>query len=342
MGVLLPALSLAIVHIAGDNVAVVPAMASLIGQGIYATVFLAYMIFGALLAGVSAWIGAKSGRELTAVVKRLFGRRGKLLLALSVLAVSLPASALTGGYFAGQLLLQLTGLPHVYAVPVCIIACSCLTAGYGREFLHLSNYFGLLFIPATAIMLLTIVDTVAIVSFKQLLAFDYISWPLVLALVGYNAGGMRAALVVEAGTYLAAKSHTGIYVAILAKFIEGFFTLLFAHLALSSGTTGLLPLPAVADKVFGSWLAAAFNGVLLCILINTMVPAMLVNTKQLSAVTEFTFWPALILSGLLVWCGSLVPLEIILMIMSVTGLVMTGFIVYVAYSLHKQQANKSQ
>ncbi|WP_371370738.1 hypothetical protein [Sporomusa aerivorans] len=342
MGVILPALSLAIVHIAGDNVAVVPAMASLIGNGIYATVFFAYMILGSLLAGVSAWIGAKSGRELTAVVKRLFGQRGKVVLALSVLAVSLPASALTGGYFAGQLLHQLTGIPYAYAVPLCIMACSCLVAGYGRELLHLSNYLGLLFIPATGIMLAAVLNTGASISLAHVVSFDYISWPLVLALVGYNAGGMRAVLVVEAGSYLPAKNHTGVFVAILAKFIEGFFTLLFAHLALQSGNTGLLPLPAAADKVFGLWFATVFKGILFCILINTMVPAMLVNTKQLSIITGFGFKTALAAAGLFVWCGSLIPIEIILLFMSVTGLVMTGFIVYIAYSLHKQHANKSQ
>ncbi|MDF2571583.1 MAG: hypothetical protein K0R55_3187 [Sporomusa sp.] len=342
MGVILPALSLAIVHIAGDNAAVVPAMASLIGNGIYVTVFLAYMIFGSVVAGMSAWIGVKSGRELTAVVKRLFGMRGKRILALAVLAVSLPASALTGGYFAGQLMESLTGMPYMFAAAICIVGCSILAAGYGRELLQLSNYLALLFIPATGVMLAMLLDTIQITPFTNLVAIDHISWPLVFALIGYNACGMRSALVVEAGSYFVAKEYTGVYLAILAKIFEGCFTLFLAHLALVGGASGLMALPVIANKVFGPWFAVGFNGILLCIFINTMVPAMLVNAKQLSVLTRFNFGPALTLSGLLIWSGSFIALDLILMLMSGTGLIMIVFIGYTAYSLHKQDANKSQ
>lgn len=342
MGVILPALSLAILHIAGDNVAVVPAMASLIGNGIYATVFLSYVIFGSVVAGTSAWIGAKSGRELAVVVKRLFGNQGKMLLALAVLAVSVPASSLTGGYFAGHMLNNLTGIPYLCAVPVCIISCSLLAAGYGRELLQISNYVALLFIPATAIMLVLQSDTSAIIPSINLFSFDYISWPLVLALIGYNAGGMRSALVVEAGTYLADRNYKGVYLAVLAKFFEGSFTLLLAHLSLTSGTDAIMPLPVIANRVFDSWFAFGFNGSLLCVLINTMVPAMLVNAKQLSVITGLNFWQALTLSVMLVWGGSFIDLEVILMLMSGTGLTMIAFVVFVAYSLHKHGCNKSQ
>lgn len=342
LGVILPALSLAILHIAGDNVAVVPAMASLIGNGIYATVFLSYVIFGSIVAGTSAWIGAKSGRELAVVVRRLFGNKGKILLALAVLAVSMPASSLTGGYFAGHILNNITGIPYLWAVPICIISCSLLTAGYGRELLQLSNYVALLFIPATAIMLVLEIATSEIIPSANLFSFDYISWPLVLALIGYNAGGMRSALVVEAGTYLTDKNYTGVYLAVLAKFFEGFFTLLVAHLALTNGTNALMPLPDIADKVFDSWFAFGFNVSLFCVLINTMVPATLVNAKQLSVITGLNFWQALTLSAILVWGGSFLDLNLILTVMSFTGLTMIAFIVCVAYSLHKHGCNKSQ
>ena len=268
--------------------------------------------------------------------------RGRLLLALAVLAVSLPASALTGGYFAGQLFQYLTGIPYAFAVPLCIVTCSLLATGYGRELLQLSNYLSLLFIPATGIMVIMLLDTVPIVSVKSMVSFEYISWPLVLALIGYNAGGMRSALLVEAGTYFSSKNYTGVYLAVLAKFFEGFFTLLLAHLALTSGASGLLPLPAVADKVFGYWFALGFDGILFCVLINTMVPAMLVNAKQLSIITRLKFWPALVSSGILVWFGSFFDVELILRLMSVTGVIMTAFIGCIAYSLHKQEANKSQ
>ena len=342
MGVILPALSLALVHIAGDNVAVVPAMAALIGNGIYSTVVLAYMVFGSIVAGTSAWIGAKSGHELTPVVKRLFGFRGKMLLALAILAVSLPASALTGGYFAGQLIQHLTGIPYAWTVPLCIIVCCLLAADYGQELLRISNYVALLLIPAIGIMLVMLLDSITTISFTNLLSLDYISWPLVLALVGYNAGGMRSVLVVETGTYFAHKNYVGIYLAVLAKFFEGLFTLLLAHIALLGGGYGFMPLPIVANQVFGSWLAVGFNSILVCILLNTMVPAMLVNAKQLSIITRLHFKSALIMAGLLVWCGSFISLELILMIMSATGLLMIVFIGWIAYFLHKQGTNKSQ
>lgn len=342
MSVILPALSLALVHIAGDNVAVVPAMASLIGKGIYPTVFLAYMVFGSIVSGTSAWIGAKSGYELTAVVKRLFGLRGKMLLALAILAVSLPASALTGGYFSGQLLQQLTGISYAWTVPVCIIVCCLLAADYGQELLRISNYVALLLIPSIGIMLVMLLDTITTISFTNLLSLDYISWPLVLALIGYNAGGIRSVLVVETGTYFANKNYAGIYLAVLAKFFEGIFTLLLAHIALLGGGYGFMPLPVVANQVFGPWFALGFNGILVCILLNTMVPAMFVNAKQLSIITKLNFKAALTLAGLVVWWGSFISLELILMIMSATGLLMIVFIGLVAYFLHKQGANKSQ
>lgn len=342
MGVILPALSLAIVHIAGDNIAVVPAMAALLGNGIYATVFFAYMVFGSVVAGVSAWIGVKSGRELTAVVKRLLGLQGKRVLALVVLAVSLPASALTGGYFAGHLLASLTGLPYLAAVPLCIAGCSLLAAGYGREVLRLSNYLALLFIPATGIMLVLLLDSIRLTSFEHILSMEHISWPLVLALIGYNACGMRSALVVETGAYFAPQDYTGVYLAVLAKFFEGLFTLLLAHMALVGDTGALMPLPAVAGQIFVPWLAIGFNTVLLCIFINTMVPAMLVNAKQLSVLTKLKLWPALAAAGLLIWGGSFVSLDLMLRFMSGSGLVMIAFICFIAYVLHKQEGNKSQ
>lgn len=341
MGVLLSALSLAFIHIAGDNIAVVPAMASSIGPAIYAAVFLAYIVFGAGIAGLSAWIGGKSGHELPAVVKRLFGLRGKTLLAVAVLAVSLPASAVTGGYFAGQLLQQLTGIPYAAAVPLCLLICCLLAAGYGRELLILSNYLALLLLPASALLLFMLPVTPA-VPYYQLLSAETISWPLVLSLIGYNAGGIRSVLLVETGTYFTRKNHAGIYLAVLAKFFEGIFTLLLAHIVLQSEAYGLIPLPGIAAKVFTPSLAWGFNSILLCIVLNTMVPAMLVNAKQLRILTHVNYQATLITTGFIVWAGSFVSLEWILRLMSITGLLTIVFTGWVAYALHKQAGNKSQ
>jgi len=340
MRVVFPAFSLAVVHIAGSNAAVVPVMALLIGNGIFATVFMAYMIFGAMVAGMSAWIGLKTGRELTAAVKRLFGVRGRKVLASAVLAVSLPASALTGGYFSGKLLENLIGIPYMLAVPLCIAGYCLLSVGYGRELLRLSNYVALLFVPATGVMLIMMLMTSPIVPCHPFASFGDISWPLVSALIGYSACGMRSALVVEAGSHFAAQNYTSVYLAILAKIFEGFITLLLAYLTLIGGEGGFMPLAILADKVFGSWWAAIFSGVLLCVFLNTMVPAMLVNAKQLSVLTRLPLWRALALAGLMIWGGSFIPLNLMLLVLSGAGLMMSVVIFYIVYCLHNQSANK--
>ena len=341
MGVVLPALSLAFVHIAGDNIAVVPMMALLIGDSIYATVFFAYMIFGSIVAGLTAWIGIKSGKELAIVVKRLFGKSGKALMAVAVLAVSLPASSLTGGFFAGQLMENITGIPYFLTVPICIIACTSLAGGNGQELLRVSNYLALLFIPIIGFLVGSVLIESGNLLPEELVA-GQINWPLVLALIGYNAGGMRSALVVEAGTYLADKDLRGVWLAVLAKCFEGLVTLMLAYVALTAGAKGIMPLPSVAEKVFGSWGSFVFNTSLLCILINTMVPAMLVNAKQLGYLTKLPFRPALVLAGIMVWMGSFVSLDVIMQMMSGAGLMMITFITWVALVLHKQESNKLQ
>jgi hypothetical protein len=258
------------------------------------------------------------------------------------LAVSLPASALTGGYFAGHLIQNLTGIPYAWTVPIFIALCCFLAADYGQELLRVSNYIALLLIPIVGIMLTLLFDTNVTVSFTSLLTLDHPSWPLVIALIGYNAGGMRSILIVETGTYFSHKNYMGIYLAVLAKIFEGIFTLLLAHIVIVGEGSGFMPLSTVAAQIFDSRLVLGFNSILLCILLNTMVPAMLVNAKQLSTITNLHFKVALLNGGLVVWGGSQLSLELILMIMSATGLLMIVFIALVAYSLHKQGDNKSQ
>ena len=129
MWMLLPALSLAVAQIAGDNAGVVPDAAAQAGTGIYIAVVLAYMVLGAGLTGVSAWIGVRTGTELAVVVRRLFGSGGKRCFAIITLGVSVPASALTGGYFAGWLVHTQTGLPQAAAAALCLAFFTLMAAG---------------------------------------------------------------------------------------------------------------------------------------------------------------------------------------------------------------------
>lgn len=199
MWVILPAVSLAIVHIAGDNLAVVPDMAAVLGADIYATAFVAYVIFGVLVTGLSAWIGVRTGQELIVVVRRVFGCTGKKLIALTIIAVCIPASALTGCHFSGSVLSYITGVPYYPAAAACLLFVTFLATGWGSEALRISNYFSLLLIPALAVLVTSTSTHVTPVSHE--LRLQDVNWPLVLALIGYNAGGMRPALVVEAAAY---------------------------------------------------------------------------------------------------------------------------------------------
>ncbi|EAX46766.1 hypothetical protein TcarDRAFT_0431 [Thermosinus carboxydivorans Nor1] len=337
MWIVIPALSLALVHIAGDNVAVVPDMAGNLGPSIIATTFVAYLICGTAVAGLSAWIGVTTGLELMVVVKRLFGCSGKKVLAGIILTICVPASALTGGYFAGWVLHSMSGLPHSVAVGICLYTFSLLAAGYGEEVLKISNYMALLLVPFLACASAQLEWSLP----GAKVSLGAVDWPLVFALLGYNAGGMRPALVVEAGVHLAKKGYRAIGLAVLAKFIEGLITLLMAQIVLATGVQGPLALASAVDHVLGSAAGALFNVVLFCVLMNTMAPAMKVNACQISVLTGLAFWPALFLGATLIWLISFAGLRSILLTMSVTGLFMATFILYIAYFLHKNKQKKT-
>lgn len=337
MWMLLPALCIAVAHIAGDNIAVVPDMAVLTGPDIYLTTIVAYMLFGLIIAGLSAWIGVKSGHELLVVVKRLFGCNGKKILALTILAVCVPASALTGGYYCGLALYKISGLPVVLGAPLCLLIFSVLAAGYGQEFLKISNYISLLLVPIILVMIFVSNLNIA----ANISTAGKVDWLLVCALIGYNVGGMRPVLVVETASYLAQKGHKAIFLVVLAKFFEGLFTLLVAYLVLSSQTQGPLALSNVFANIFGGKAVYMFDIILFCTFMNSMAPAMMVNAKQVSILTGFSFWPALLTSMLLVYFGTFIDFATIIKIMSFTGLSMAVFITYTAYFLHKNGIKQS-
>lgn len=337
MWMLLPALCVAVAHIAGDNVAVVPDMAALVGKDIYTTTIFAYMFFGSLIAGLSAWIGVKSGYELLVVIKRLFGCQGKKILAIAILAVCIPASALTGGYYCGWVIYKIIGLTPMIGIPLCLLMFSVLAAGYGSELLKLSNYISLFLVPLIIIMILTS-DLNAV---RNINLSANVDWLLVCALIGYNVGGMRPVLVVETAAYLTQKGYKAIYLVILAKLFEGIITLIMAHLVLIAQVKGPLALSGVYASLFGSNAVYVFDIILFCTFMNTMAPAMMVNAKQVSILTGISFWPALFIAAVLVYLGTFADFKTIMSVMSFTGLFMAVFIIYTAYFLHKNGIKQS-
>jgi hypothetical protein len=336
MWMLLPAISLAIVQIAGDNVAVVPDMASVIGTDIYSTIIVAYVILGSLITGISAWIGVQTGQELIIVVKKYFGCTGKNTLAAIILATCIPASAITGCYFAGWVLHLLTGIPILAAGPVCLLFFTLMAAGYGFEFLKLSNYLALFLLPVVGILFFQQDST----NLQHFFDMGAINWPLAFALIGYNSGGMRSILVVEAAALLSKKGDKAVFLAVMSKVVEGLFTVGVAHLVLFAGAAGPLALSQVVHKFLGTIGFHIFNLILLCTFMNTMVPAMIVNARQISIITDLPIWPSLGLSMLAVYLVSLVNFNTLLMMMSWAGLITIGFLVYTAWFLHKQRINK--
>lgn len=336
MWMLLPAISLAIVQIAGDNVAVVPDMASVIGTDIYSTIIVAYVLLGSLITGISAWIGVQTGQELIIVVKKYFGSAGKNTLAAIILATCIPASAITGCYFAGWVLHLLTGIPHIAAGPICLLFFSLIAAGYGFEFLKLSNYLALFLLPIVGILFFQQEITTA----QRLFDVEAINWPLVFALIGYNSGGMRSILVVEAAAILSKKGEKAVYLAVLSKIVEGLFTIGVAHLVVFAGAAGPLALSQVVQKSLGTIGFYLFNIILLCTFMNTMVPAMIVNARQISLMANLPTRPSLGLSIVAVFLISLVNFHTLLLVMSWAGLITIGFLVYTAWFLHKRRTNK--
>ena len=331
MWMLLPVFCLAIVHISGNNVAVIPDMAGILTPDIYISTIMAYIIVGILIAGITAWIGVRSRQDLVVVAKSIYGARGKKILALTLLSISIPASAITGGYYAGEIMYMLLDIPHSIAALICLVLFSLLAVGYSYEFLKTSNYIGLLLIPI--LIFPFFVHDLQLNLFA--IQWEQVDWLLVLGLTGYNVGGMWSALVVETAAYLSQKGNKAILLIILAKLVEGIFTLSLAYLVLSAGAYGPLALAAVISQTGGNNIGYIFNIVLFCTLANTMAPAMLVNARQISSLTGLTFWPALLLAVCTIYAVSFLKFSLIISLMGYTAIFMILFILYTAYFLHK-------
>lgn len=339
MWILLPALSLAIVHIAGDNAGVVPDAASRAGAWIFVTIILAYSVFGAGLTGLAAWIGVRTGVELAVVVRRLFGTRVKRLFAVITLGISVPASALTGGYFAALLVSDLTGLPQAAAAPLCLALFTLMAAGYLAELLIIANYCSLLLVPAIIILFISSGGGGQLPQ-PQPLPPAEVDWPLVMALFGYNAGGMRPALAAETAACLARRGARAVWLTVAAKLVEGALTLALAYIVLAAGTTGPMALTTAAASVFGSTGGAIFAGVLFCTFATTMVPAMVVNGRHVACCTGIASWKAVTAAGCVVYLATFLTYEATLAVMAWTAAATTVFIGYTAYAVHKNGGNQ--
>ena len=335
MWMLVPAISLAIVQIAGDNVAVVPDIALVIGDGIYSTVIVAYILLGTIVTGLSAWIGVRTGLNLVQVVKKMSGSHGKVMLSFIVLAVSLPASAITGGYFAGLVLQKLTGMPQAISAACCLMVFAWLATESGRDWLQLSNYCSLLLVP----MLLLMFWHNGFSSSAILSPVESISWPLIFALIGYHAGGIRLVLIVDSFSRFANHGEIDSVPTLRASVLEGLITIGLAQMVVGSGLYGPLTLSQIADASWGQTGEYLFNIILLCTFINTMAPAMMVNAKQISVISRLPLLPATAAAVIIIYLLSLVSLCTLLAIMSVTGLLTVLFLLCVTWMIHQGQVN---
>ncbi|MDT8901020.1 hypothetical protein [Anaeroselena agilis] len=337
MWMLLPALSLAIVHIAGDNAGVVPDAAARAGAGICLTVVLAYLVFGAGLTGLAAWIGARAGVELAVVVRRLFGASGKRLFGAITLGISIPASALTGGYFAALLVRDLTGLPLTAATPLCLAFFALMAAGYLPELLIFANYCSLLLVPA---VILLFVLSGGYAPLLNPLPMTEIDWPLAMALLGYNAGGMRPALAAETAACLARRGGRAVWLTVAAKLLEGVLTVAMVYIVIAAGVAGPMSLTAAAACVFGPAGGRIFAGVLLCTFVTTMVPAMVVNGRHLACCTGIATRSAVAAAAFVVYLATFLSYGAMLTIMAWMAGATSLFIGYTAYKVHKNGVNQ--
>ena len=324
--------SLVITGIAGGNVALVPFLTARLDGEIYGTIFFFFFLLGTVTAAISAWIGVRTGVELPVMAHKVFGRTGKMVLAVLTLAVSLPASSLTGGLFAGWALQNITGWPFSVSVAVCLTTAALLACGWGREMLKLSNRVAVLMVPAAAALLLA----KGPLALPPPAAWGWkINLPVVMALWGYSAGGMRPALMAEAASYMRKKGECVVWLAVAAKLLEGLITMGIAYVALRDATGVPLALVEAAGLWWGEVGRKGMTIVLLCVFLNIMAPAMMVNARQMMNLTAVPYSAAMVLSLLCVIGGATLGLESLINILMWTGLGMIAYTVTAAWLAHK-------
>lgn len=334
---ILMVLSLAVTNIAGDNIALVPVMAAVLREDIYWVIFIAYFVIGACLAGISAWIGAAAKGELPQTAELSGGKPAKDMVAWAILGVCLPASALTGGFFAGALLAGIIGISWAYGSLLMLVLCSCFVICKNKKYVMWINAFSLLTIPLLLWGCLQCQQISA--RMPENLAVQVNHWILVWALVGYNAGGLRPVLLAEAGTYLSGP-WPAMGLAVGAKWLEGIITLLLAYAVVESGAAGILPVGQIWAAHWGPVGQIFFTLSFLSIFFSCMVPAMAVNAYQIKGLTGMQCVPALIGAVVIVWGITFLGLGILLAVLAVTGVVAAWTMLSVLWSLSSSIACK--
>lgn len=313
-------LSLAVTNVAGDNIAVVPVMAAVLPDDIYWVILVAYFVVGAFLAGISAWIGSVARDELPQTVEWSGGKPAKNLLTWAILGVCIPASALTGGFFAGSLLADITGISWEYGALLVLLVYSSFVLNKNKKCIMWINTISLITIPVLIMGCLQ--HNQLGTGLQENFNVQINQWTLVCALVGYNAGGLRPVLLAEAGTYFSCPwAAAGIAVA--AKWVEGIITLILAYSVVESGAAGLLPVGQILETHWGLAGRILFVLSFLGIFFSCMVPAMAVNAHQIKGLTGMHCVYALIWALVIVLGITFLGLEILLGILAVTGIAAT-------------------
>jgi hypothetical protein len=168
----------------------------------------------------------------------------------------------------------------------------------------------------------------------QTIPWGPIDWTLALAFVGYNTGGIRPAIMVEAAACLSKRGYQVIGAAVLSKLFEGFFTFMMAFVVYSAGISGPNSLLRLMEMSVGPVGTTLFAVLLYGLFLNAMAPAMKVNIKQLSTLLGVSkLWSTLI-TLTLIYGISQCSLYTILQGMSISGLLMIGLTIYTAYCLY--------
>lgn len=318
-GLFFTVFSLAMTNIAGDNMAVVPLMATALQNDIYGVVLAAYFGIGACLAGISAWIGAIAKDELPQTVEWNGGKPAKDLLAWAILGVCLPASALTGGFFAGAILADIFGVAHGWgAFWALLIYAFCVRKKNKRLILSL-NTLSLLTIP---LLLAACFPLGQLAGSQTHLPVPVDRWTVIWALVGYNACGLRPVLLTEAGACFHSP-WLAVGTAVAAKWLEGAITLFFAYSVVESGAAGLLPIGQILENHWGMVGRMLFLISLLTVIFSCMVPAMDVNAHQIKGLTGLRHSHALCLALIITLSITFLGLVKLLGMLAIAGLAAT-------------------
>jgi hypothetical protein len=313
---LLTTIFLAIANTAGDNVAVVPALAVILRQDIFPIIWVSYFGVGACLAGISAWIGAVTRDESS--VGWNIEKHSRHWITWAVLCVCLPASALTGGIFSGALIAGVLHIPQTYGALLGLTVYTIFVLCRDKRQIIWTNIVSFICVPVLLYSCLGDSHTTATVYQASILQQDD-KWAVIWALVGYNAGGLRPLLLAETGNYLGCR-WTSVIVAVAAKWLEGLVTMVFAYAVVKTGVTGMLPLGQILEIEWG-WLGRYFFTIgFIGLCFSCMVPAMAVNAYCIKELTGGGYICALFEALIIVFFGTLLGTQKLLWVLSFTGM----------------------